>query len=113
MTSKTATLKAAIKTRDDAVPMPEQRVVKGSFASQVSALNPGESVSRIHSPNENLTLKELRAELSEMKAMVRNNTTPAVTAARRTTGGSYTIETSETITPGGSIFIVCIVTRIE
>lgn len=113
MNSKTNIIKAAIRTPDQGVSIPEQRVREGSFASSVSALDVGESVSRIHTLNEDMTLKELREELRDIKAMVRSNVTPAVTAAKKRTGGSYSIEVSETITPGANVYLVAIITRTE
>lgn len=113
MSTRNPQLFAALMTPDEAVNMPEGRQRNFSFAAAVTALEVGESASRVHTPNEHLTLKQMREGIREGKERVRNNCTSAVTAAKKRTGGTYTIEVSETFTPGGNFYLIGIITRTE
>lgn len=90
---------------------PVTRRRESSFAAVVADLDVGEVASRTHHLNSEMTLAELAVNMPEMKAMIRNNATPAVTQARKRTGGEYRIETAETITPSGRIYLLVLVTR--
>lgn len=107
----TTLVKGAIRSPESDVQQPASRRRSSSFASVVSDLEVGESASRTHRLNDTMTLGELRDDMRELKEMLRNNTAPAVSAARRNTGGTYTIEVGETIMPGGSIYLVVVVSR--
>ena len=84
-----------------------------SFSSVVSDLDIGESASRTHFLNQDMTLAKMHQEMREMKAMISNNARPAVSAAKQRTGGEYRIETGETITTAGRVYLLVIVTRIS
>ena len=84
---------------------------ESSFAAVVSDLEVGESASRTHFLNQDMTLADLARDMAEMKAMIRNNAQPAVVAARKRTGGQYRVESGETITQGGNVYLLVIVTR--
>lgn len=82
-----------------------------SFTAVVTDLEVGESASRTHPLNENMTLAELQRDLSEMKDQISNNVRPLVRKAQEATGGTYRVETSQTITTSGRIYLLAIVTR--
>lgn len=84
-----------------------------SFAAVVSDLAIGESASRTHMLNDSMTLAQMRQDMSEMKAMISNNVRPSVAVAKKRTGGEYRVETGETITTGGRVYLLVIVTRIS
>lgn len=84
---------------------------ESSFAAVVTDLEVGESASRTHYLNPEMTLADLARDIHEMKAMIRNNAQPAVVAARKRTGGQYRVETGETISQGGNVYLLVIVTR--
>ena len=86
---------------------------ESSFSSVVSDLDIGESASRTHFLNQDMTLAKMHQEMREMKAMISNNARPAVSAAKQRTGGEYRIETGETITTAGRVYLLVIVTRIS
>jgi hypothetical protein len=83
-----------------------------SFSSVVSDLEVGESASRTHFLNPDMTLAKMHEEMREMKSMIANNARPAITAAKQRTGGEYRIETGETITTAGRVYLLVIITRI-
>lgn len=84
---------------------------QSSFAAVVADLGIGESASRTHHLNQDMTLAELQRDLSEMKSMIDNNVRPAVVSAKKLTGGEYRIETTTSITTAGRVYLLAIVTR--
>lgn len=85
---------------------------ESSFAAVVADLEVGQSASRVHHLNSEMTLAEMQRDMREMKAMIANNAKPSVNIARQRTGGEYRVETGETITTAGRVFLVVIVTRV-
>lgn len=85
---------------------------ESSFAAVVADLEVGQSASRVHHLSSEMTLAEMQRDMREMKAMIANNAKPSVNIARQRTGGEYRIETGETITTGGRVFLLVIVTRV-
>lgn len=90
---------------------PKRPKKSSSFTAVVTDLEVGESASRTHPLNENMTLAELQRDLSEMKDQISNNVRPLVRKAQEATGGTYRVETSQTITTSGRIYLLAIVTR--
>lgn len=86
---------------------------ESSFASVVSDLAVGESASKTYPVPHNVTLGELNEHISKAKATLRNNAQPAMVAARKRTNGQYRIETGETITQAGNLYLLVIITRTE
>ena len=84
---------------------------ESSFAAVVSDLQVGESASRVHHLNQQMTLAEMQRDMREMKAMITNNVRPSITVAKKRTGGEYRVETGETITTAGRVYLLVIVTR--
>jgi len=87
------------------------RQKSSSFASVVADLEVNESACKAHMVVD-MTLAQLSSNLSEMKKMVGNNARPSVNMAQKRTGNEYRIETGETLTTGGRIYLLVIVTRI-
>lgn len=113
MSNAKQTIVAAVKTKDTDVPKPASRMRSSSFAAMVSDLEVGDSASRVHRINPDMTLEEVAENMSEMKDMMRNNAAPAVKAARTRTGGAYSIEVGDMVMPGGRMYLVVVVTRNE
>lgn len=84
---------------------------QSSFVAVLCDLDVGGSAVRNHSPNADITLAQLAEELSEMKAMISNNVRPSVRIATEKTGFTYSVETSQTITSAGRVYVQVIVTR--
>lgn len=95
------------RTNKPAMPVKKQ----SSFVAILCDLDVGASAVRNHSPNADITLSQLAEELSEMKAMISNNVRPSVRIATEKTGFSFTVETSQTLTPTGRVYVQVIVTR--
>ncbi len=83
----------------------------GSFNSQVAELNPGECVSKVRPVEPTTSVQRLPQELPAMRTQVRNACAPAVSRAKATTGGEYTVEVGDCIMPNGTMFVVAVVTR--
>lgn len=90
---------------------PKRPQKSSSFTAVVSDLEVGESASRTHALNENMTLAEFQRDMSDMKDQISNNVRPLVRKAQEATGGTYRVETSQTITTSGRIYLLAIVTR--
>ena len=88
------------------------RQKSSSFASVVADLDIDESACKAHMLDKDMTLAKLSSSMSEMKTMVGNNARPSVAIAKKRTGNEYRIETGETLTTGGRIYLLVIVTRI-
>jgi hypothetical protein len=107
----TTQTQAALATPDKDVPMPSKNQKTGSFAAAVLDLEPGQSASRVHRVNPDMTVGEFTEQLKDIKEMMRNNVTYAVTAAKRRTMGTYCIEVGEVVMPGGTLYVVVVVSR--
>jgi hypothetical protein len=84
----------------------------GSFQSQVEALSPTESCARIKKVGaDNLTLGQIQAKLPDEREKLRNGLQPVIARARTATGGTYTTEVWQSISPAGDIYLVGMVTR--
>lgn len=83
----------------------------GSFNSQVAELNPGECVSKVRPVDPTTPVHRLPEELPTMRSQVRNACAPAVSRAKASTGGEYTVEVGDCIMPNGTMFVVAVVTR--
>lgn len=106
-------LQRANESKSNVTMLPHKpRRRESSFAAVVADLEVGESASRTHYLNPDMTLAELARDIHEMKAMIRNNAQPAVVAARKRTGGQYRVESGETISQAGNVYLLVIVTRI-
>lgn len=85
----------------------------GTFNGSVAELRPGESVSKIREVDPTITVARLPDEMPAIRTQVRNACAPAVTRARETTGGRYSVEVGDVIMPSGSMYVVAVVKRIE
>lgn len=96
-------------------PIPEAAIMKpkkqSSFVAILCDLDVGSSAVRNHSPHPMMTIAQLAEELSEMKAMISNNVRPSVRIATEKTGHTFAVETSQTITTTGRVYVQVIVTR--
>lgn len=98
------------KARPNLAPSPKAK--SGSFSAMVADLEVGQSATRTHQLNEGMTLLELASEMREMKAMISNNARPSIAMAKERTGNDYRVETAESITTGGRVYLHVIATRI-
>ena len=80
-----------------------------SFQAQVLDLAPGESCSRVRSVDSTMPVSRLPEELPILRQQLRNSIAPAVKRATETTGHAYTVEVGETVMPGGTLYIVAVI----
>lgn len=85
----------------------------GSFNSQVAELRPGESISKVRAVDPTITVARLPAEMPSIRTQARNAVAPAVTRAKELTGAAYTVECGDVIMPGGSMYVVVVITRLD
>lgn len=105
-----AAIDAALLSPEDGVSEPTSRR-PWSFTSQVTNLEPGGVASRLHRVSPDTTLERMAETLTQLRAQCRNNASPSVRKAASRTGGEYTIEVCEFVTPKGQFYIATIVTR--
>lgn len=82
-----------------------------SFTAQVASLDPGGAACRLHRVAADMTIDELAQTLTQLRAQCRNNASPSVRKAAARTGGEYTTEVCEFVSPRGLLYIATIVTR--
>lgn len=115
MTNKSTTvddnlLNAALMAPEDDVAEPSSKR-PWSFASQVSKLEVGGVACRLLKLEGEKTLNEIGESLTELRRQCRNNATPSVKRAAAQTGGEYSIEVCDFVTPRGMFYVATIVTR--
>ena len=93
------------------MPKPQQADTTPSFQAQVNALPIGESVARVRPVNPKLQVSKIPEEMPALRQQLRNAVTPAVTRAKAATGGSFSIEVGDFISPSGKFYAVAVVTR--
>lgn len=82
-----------------------------SFNAVVADLEVGECASKAIPLPDTLTITQMAEQLSTLKQQAQNNVKDAMRRARADTGGTYSLATSDTITPGGEVYIVLIIRR--
>lgn len=82
-----------------------------SFNAVVADLEVGECASKVIPLPDTLTVAQMAEQLSTLKQQAQNNVKDAMRRARADTGGTYSLSTSDTITPGGEVYIVLIIRR--
>lgn len=90
---------------------PQQADTTPSFQAQVNALTIGESVAKVRPVNPKLQVSKIPEEMPALRQQLRNAVTPAVTRAKAATGGSFSIEVGDFISPSGKFYAVAVVTR--
>ena len=88
------------------------RTKSGSFAAAVADLEVGDCATRTHTLNDQMTLAELARDMREMKDQISNNARSSVRIAQERTNNQYRVETGETITTSGRVYLNVIVTRV-
>lgn len=106
-----AVLTQALQTPEDGVQEPTSRR-PWSFTSQVANLEPGQVACRLHPVDPASTLEQVSETITQLRAQCRNNASPSVRKAAARTGGVYTTEVCDLLTPKGQLYIATIVTRI-
>jgi hypothetical protein len=85
---------------------------ESSFAAVLSDLEVGESACRpILLTPESTATTPYHETIKALKVKLHNNSRQAVETAMNRTGGKYRIESSETCTASGHIYVLLIVTR--
>ena len=93
---------------------PPSRVQPSSRASQIAALELGESACFTSgSTDTDMSLATVLASIPEWTASLRNNVMSSVRQASARTGNAYTVEVTDVTTPQRNLYIVAIVTRTE
>lgn len=106
-------LQASINTPDKDIPVPEKGQRTSSFAAVVTDLEVGQHASRVVRVDPNMKVGELTEGLRVIKDTLRNAISSTVAAAKRRTSGTYSIELGDVVMPGGSIFVVAVITRLD
>lgn len=84
----------------------------GSFQAQINDLEVGESCSKVRAVDPSLPVAELHEALPALRQQLRNVIAPAVKrATEQQPSHTYATEVSEVLMPGGTLYIVAIVTR--
>lgn len=86
---------------------------KTSLVATLCDSEVGWITTRSHLVPDHWTMQKLREELSEFKAMISNNVRPSVRQAAEKTGFEFTVETSQTITPTGRVYLQVLITRVK
>lgn len=81
-----------------------------SFQAQVLDLEPGDSCSRVRAVDSTMPVSRLPEELPILRQQLRNGIAPAVKRAGESTGRGYAVEVGETVMPGGTLYIVAVIT---
>jgi len=96
---------------DKDVPLPERRSTY-SFTSAIEMLAVGECAARAENVDKYNALAVIQDTLPARKESLRNNIAPSVKAAKGRTGGEYTVEVTDMLTPARNWMIIGIVTRV-
>lgn len=84
----------------------------GSLTHQIAELNPGESISRIRSIDPTMTVARMPDEMPMIREQIRSVCQPAIRRAKEVVmGAKYTCEVGDVIMPGGTFYVVAVVTR--
>jgi len=86
--------------------MSQDQTTKPSIRAMIAALEVGETFSHA----QQFAPTDLHL-LNETKSTLRQNFSPAVKRAKDATGYEYTMETTETLTSMGNIYVVVLITR--
>lgn len=86
---------------------------KTSLVATLCDSEVGWITTRSHAVPDHWTMGKLREELSDLKAMVSNNVRPSVRQASEKSGFEFSVETSQTITQTGRVFIQVLITRVK
>jgi hypothetical protein len=103
-------LAAALATPEEGIATPP-RTRPTSAITQIAALEVGEHWSRVQSVPVNTPLKDYAADSVQWRDDLRNSINSSVRHAKARTGGTYTIEVGDFISPARTIYLVAIVTR--
>lgn len=107
---KNTRVAAAIASPEQAVSHPGGTRA-ASFTSVVAALDVGETATRSIQVSPYTNLDEIAKQIAQWRDTLRNNVGASVRAARQRTGGDYTIEVCDCLTPRSRMFVVAFVTR--
>ena len=86
---------------------------KTSLVATLCESEVGWITTRSHAVPDHWSMGKLREELSELKAMVSNNVRPSVRQASEKSGFEFSVETSQTITQTGRVFVLVMITRVK
>lgn len=110
-TQQHTTIAAALANPEEDVSLPNRRK-STSFNAQVAELSPGEVATKAQLIDKTMTVADVAANLTELRQTLRNNMTKVVQRAREATGGEYSLEVIDTLTPTGRWFLVGLITRL-
>lgn len=103
-------LTAAMMSADTDVDMPS-RGHAGSVISNLIALGSGECYTKSVEIDSKLTMFDLQASITEWKHKLRQSVNQSVRHAKKFDGRELSIETTQTVTSTGRMFVQAIVTR--
>jgi hypothetical protein len=85
----------------------------GSFNAAVGGLSPGECISKVREVDPTMTVARLPDEMPAIRSQLRNACAPSVARAKEITGGTYTCEVGDVVMPGGSMYVIAVIKRID
>jgi len=100
----------AMLSSEDDVELGDMRQL-GSIVSNLLALNVGECYTRSRLVDDNVTMASLQKNLTTWKNTLRQTVNQAMRRARESDNRELTLETSQSMTLTGKIYIQVIVTR--
>lgn len=106
MTNKSI-IAAALKTPESDVPEPK-RTRQSSFSAQVKDLDVGEIAVKAVALDAGKTVAESIDLLQEKKQSIREGVAPMVSRLQAANGTTYTVTTSDTLTPQGYVAMVLV-----
>ena len=82
-----------------------------SFDVQVRELKPGDICSKVRPVIPSTPVADLAAEMPKMRRQLRSTCMTAVTRAKKLTNAAYSVEVGDVVMPGGSMYVVAVVSR--
>jgi hypothetical protein len=84
-----------------------------SVISNLLALKVGDNFTKSVRLQDNVTMAQCQANMNKWKSDLRNSVNQSIRHARRADDRQYSMETTVTSTPGGTIYVQVIITRTE
>lgn len=82
-----------------------------SVISNLLALKPGDNFTKSMRLPDDVTMAQCQANMNKWKSDLRNSVNQSIRHARKADDRQYSMETTVTSTPGGTIYVQVIITR--
>jgi hypothetical protein len=105
-------INAALSVPEPDVREPMRRKLY-SFVGSLAELKIGETASKISPIDPTMSLADVQANLTNFRATLRNNVTSSVRQASARSGGEYSVEVTDFVTPSGQWYVIALVTCVS